>query len=62
METYNIEDLSFVLRVMASYLDGCTESETQGYFQEIVNTGLFHDAMGKVVSQSESEVVVTTDY
>ena len=25
METYNLEDLSFILRVMASYLDGCTE-------------------------------------
>ena len=63
MTTYKAEALAVILREMADYLtDNCNQSEYAGYFQEIVQTGLFHDAIGKPVEISENSVTVITDY
>lgn len=60
IEIYKVKDLSDILRMMADYAE--EQEDTSGYFQEIVNTGLFHDAIGKVVEDFGDEVNVSTDY
>lgn len=58
-EQYTQEQLAEILREMASYVESCQD---YSYFQEIVNTGLFHDAIGKVLENFGDEVNVSTDY
>lgn len=61
--TYNANQLPAILREMADYLsDNCYPEEYPAYFQDIVKTGLFHDAMGKPVAIAEDSVIVRTDY
>lgn len=60
LKTYERDDLASILREMASYVESC---EDTSYFQEIVNTGLFHDAVGRVEYwMGDVEVTVSTDY
>ena len=61
--TYRSEKLADFLREMADYLsDSCTKDEYPDYFQDIVETGLFHDAMGKPIAVTEDSVIVCTEY
>ena len=57
------KQLPALLRAMADYLkDDCLEEEYPTYWKEIVSTGLFHDAVGKVVEAPDEYVRVTIDY
>lgn len=50
---------------MANYAQQCIDDDDDsvyGYFDEIVETGLFHDAVGKVTGSSNGSVSFSTDY
>ena len=57
------EELYFVLQEMAEYVKNCEDCENANYLVELSATGLFHDAMSKVVEVTENnEVIVETEY
>lgn len=50
---------------MANYAQQCIDDDDDSvydYFNEIVETGLFHDAVGKVTGSSNGSVSFSTDY
>lgn len=57
-----VNNLPSILREMADYLDGCKESEYQEYFDQIVTSGLFNDAIGKVVNRGNGYAEYLTEY
>lgn len=59
---YSVGSLEVILGEMASYVQSLTIEETTNYFKEIIQSGLFHDAIGKVVEINENEVVVVEEY
>ena len=59
---YSVGSLDVILEEMASYVQSLTIEETTNYFKEITQSGLFHDAIGKVVELKENEVVVVEEY
>lgn len=59
---YSVGSLEVILEEMASYVQSLTIEETTNYFKEIIQSGLFHDAIGKVVEINENEVVVVEEY
>lgn len=61
--TYETDQLAEILKEMASYIENTNEhDEKQYFFEQITQTELFHDAIGKIVDQNEDEVTVTTEY
>lgn len=56
------EDLSEILTEMASYIESTDESSLMDYFNEIIKTGVFHDAIGKVVYREEDSVTTINEY
>ena len=57
------ENLAEVLEEMAAYVESEGIDEfTEGYFEEITKTGLFHDAVGKIVARENGSVTVVTEY
>ena len=56
------EDLATIVGEVVSYLEDTDESSIKGYFEELTNTGLFHDAIGLVVGRDDLSVVVETEY
>jgi len=61
--TYNSNQLAEILKEMASYVENLEEPcEEQYYFEHVIQSGLFHDAIGKIVDQKEGGVTVTTEY
>lgn len=64
MEVYRPDRIREVLTMMADHALNCEEEcELREYFDQIVNTGLFRDAVGKVVVSEESgKVIVSTSY
>lgn len=61
--TYTDDCLYDILVDMVSYVQSCQEpTERMAYLKEIAQTGLFHDAIGKVVEINENEVVVVEEY
>lgn len=60
--TYSVDILEVILEEMASYVQSLTMEEKTNYFKEITQSGLFHDAIGKIVEIKESEVVVVDEY
>lgn len=62
---YKSSQLPEILRDMASYVENLEEDcERDYYFTMIVQTGLFHDAIGKMIGFDDdfTSVSVTTDY
>ena len=61
---YNPTELPALLAEMASYATECIANgnDCKDYFAELAQTGLFHDAIGKVIDNDGNEIVVTTDY
>lgn len=61
--TITKRELADILRECASYVES-DENYTSNlyYFAEITNSGLFHDAIGKVIKRETNKVIVTTDY
>ena len=58
----SIGSLEVILEEMLSYVQSLTIEERTNYFKEITQSGLFHDAIGKVVEIKENEVVVVEQY
>jgi hypothetical protein len=56
------EDLSEILTEIASYIESTDESSLMDYFNEIVKTGVFHDAIGEVVHREEDSVTTINEY
>lgn len=61
--TYTEDCLVDILVDMVSYVQSCQEpTERMAYLKEIAQTGLFHDAIGKMIDVTDTEVVVTIEY
>ena len=60
--TINYDDLATIVGEVVSYLEDTDESNLKGYFEELTNTGLFHDAIGMVIKRNNLSVVVETEY
>lgn len=56
------EDIEFTLEDIKSYLLSCTDTERKAYTQELAQTGIFHDAIGKVIDVQDNGIVVLTEY
>lgn len=61
-KTYTPNDLKEILEVCISYIQNTDEDSKRDYFLDIVGTGLFADAVGKVVRCNPREVETTTEY
>ena len=62
---HDIYSLPSILEEMANYAQQCIDDDDDSvydYFNEIVETGLFHDAVGKVTGSSNGSVSFSTDY
>ena len=62
---HDIYSLPSILEEMANYTQQCIDDDDDSvydYFNEIVETGLFHDAVGKVTGSSNGSVSFSTDY
>lgn len=56
------DDLADIVGEVISYLEDTDESSLEGYFLELTNTGLFHDAIGMVVRRTNNSVIVENEY
>ena len=55
-----------------NYIDQCNKYEQEAYqqelndvcgdFNDLINSGIFHDAIGKIVNIYSNKVEVTTEY
>lgn len=62
---HDIYSLPSILEEMSNYAQQCIDDDDDSiydYFNEIVETGLFHDAVGKVTGSSNGSVTFSTDY
>lgn len=62
---HDIYSLPSILEEMANYAQQCIDDDDDSvydYFNEIVETGLFNDAVGKVTGSSNGSVSFSTDY
>lgn len=62
---HDVYSLPSILEEMANYAQQCIDDDDDSvydYFNEIVETGLFHDAVGKVTGSSNGSVTFSTDY
>ena len=79
MKTYYKSDLPYIIEDCQNYIDQCNKQEQEIYQQELnqtcddfsklVDSGIFHDAVGKVVVKKLTangneclEIGVTTEY
>ena len=60
--TYTCADLASILRTCADYVESTDNYSKMGYFNELVDMGIFADAIGKVVGSSDNAVRVITEY
>lgn len=56
------DDLADIVGEVISYLEDTDDSSLEGYFEELTRTGLFHDAIGKVVGRTNNSVMVENEY
>lgn len=71
MERIYYKDVAVILAEMHYYLNGLHKLEQESYLwdlkysrnaRELYQTGLFHDAIGKVVNVTEDYVEIVTEY
>lgn len=75
METiiYNISDKETIIADILSYIEQTEDSnernqytnelnETKDNWDSLIETGIFHDAIGKVVNKKSNEVEVAIEY
>lgn len=58
--SYSVNDMPQILDMMKSYVEGCLDDENEysvDYFQELVKSGLFLDAVGKVINNNGKDIV-----
>ena len=70
--TYYKTDLANIIEQCQDYIDQSSKEEQELYqnelnevcgdFYRLTNSGVFHDAIGKVIDRTPYMVVVTTDY
>ena len=70
--TYHKTDLANIIEMCQDYIDQSSPAEQPAYqtelnevcgdFYRLTNSGIFHDAIGKVIDRTAYMVVVTTDY
>ena len=70
--TYYKTDLANIIEECQNYIDQSSKEEQELYqtelnevcgdFYRLTNSGIFHDAIGKVIDRTPYTVVVTTDY
>lgn len=71
-KTYYKSDLPDIIEMCQDYIDQCSKYEQETYqqelndvcgdFNDIINSDIFHDAIGKVVNIYDNRVEVTTEY
>lgn len=62
---HTVNDLVDILEDMANYVEHCQsvgDESVNGYFREIIETGLYHDAIGKSTDFSNGVNTFVTDY
>ena len=59
---YDESHLIEVLVKMVEYAMDCSNEEKRSYLKNLENTGLFQDAIGKVLEITNDKVLVTEDY
>lgn len=59
---YDESHLIEVLVKMVGYAMNCSNGEKRSYLKDLANTGLFHDAIGKVLEMKDGNVLVTEEY
>lgn len=75
METiiYNISDKETIIADILSYIEQTEDSnernqytnelnETKDNWDSLIETGIFHDAIGKVINKKSNEVEVAIEY
>ena len=55
-------DLAFILRSCADYIENTDKESIVDYFDEFADSGLFADAMGKVVNSSRGFAEIISEY
>ena len=55
-------DLAFILRSCADYIESTDTESIIGYFDEFIDSGLFADAIGKVVDSSVGYAETIVEY
>lgn len=61
--TYTEVNLEDILTDMVSYVyANTTQEERINYIKELAQTGLFHDAIGKVVVIKNNKIIVEDEY
>lgn len=66
VKKYDVNDLPTILEEMAEYVKQCKANGEYDtlieYFCDITDSNLFHDAIGKIIQNDISKVLVTEDY
>lgn len=64
MKEIKVKNLPALLRSMAEYVEDCMlwDDDIKDYFNEIADTGLFHDSEGKIVDIKGESIYVSNDY
>lgn len=63
MKKYNYTDLAEILSICQAYLENTDDESILDYFNEFVESSLFHDAIGKIAQREDTmSVIVTTEY
>lgn len=58
----NKTQLKQILLDCASYVESTDQESIDLYFEEIINSNLFADAVGKVVNRTNDGVEIVTEY
>lgn len=61
---YEPKDLKQILETCASYVENTDDESIKDYFREFIQSGLFHDAMGKpaYIRHRATHIEVVTEY
>lgn len=58
----NKTQLKQILLDCASYVESTDQESIDLYFEEIINSNLFADAVGKVINRTNDGVEIVTEY
>jgi hypothetical protein len=58
----NKTQLKQILLDCASYVESTDQESIDLYFEEIINSNLFADAVGKVVNRTDNGIEIVTEY
>lgn len=63
MAKYDYTELADILDICTAYIRNTDDESILDYFNEFVESSLFHDAVGKIAQrESTMSVIVTTEY